>query len=148
MYLIETSFTSQSVMSDTHPYKPISGSNRTEGTSEEALAIRVFTIPIGLPFTQVPCRDNRQVILSLSQIPGLHHRSSNAIHNVESHIRNGLYDTKVLSRLNRIVSENIFKTYGYGISIKSQLNNSNFLSNGLTNYHFQSLNKKIHFHNL
>ena len=41
MYLIETSFTSQSVTSDTHPYKSVPGSNGTEGTSKEALAIRV-----------------------------------------------------------------------------------------------------------
>ena len=35
---------------------------------------------------------------------GLQHRSSNAIHNDVSHIRNGLYDPMVLSRLTRIVS--------------------------------------------
>ena len=38
MYLIETGLTSQSVMSDIQPYKSVPGSNRTEGTSEEALA--------------------------------------------------------------------------------------------------------------
>ena len=88
MFLIETSSTSQSVMSDTHPYKSVPASNRTEGTFEEVLAIRVFTIPIGLPITYgdlytgaTQCRVNRQIILSFSQIPGLHHRSSNAIYN-------------------------------------------------------------------
>ena len=35
---------------------------------------------------------------------GPQHRSSNAIHNDVSHIRNGLYDPMVLSRLTRIVS--------------------------------------------
>ena len=50
------------------------------------------------------CRDNQQEILSLSKISGLQHRSSNAIHNDVSHIRNGLYDPMVLSRLTRIVS--------------------------------------------
>ena len=52
MYLIEICFTSQSVISDTLPYKSVPSSNKTEGTSEEVLAIRVFTIPIGLPITK------------------------------------------------------------------------------------------------
>src|SRR5574338_1572185 len=82
MYLIETSFTSQSVMSDTHPYKSILGSNGTEGTSKEALAIRIFTnhvrtsqhkkSDINLYTGSTRCRDIRQVFLSFSKIPGLH----------------------------------------------------------------------------
>ena len=39
MYLKEIGFISQSVMSDMYPYKSVPGSNRTEGTSHEALAI-------------------------------------------------------------------------------------------------------------
>ena len=38
MYLKEISFISQSVVSDIQPYKSVPGSNRTEGTSKEALA--------------------------------------------------------------------------------------------------------------
>ena len=38
MYLKEIGFISQSVMSDMYPYKSVPGSNRTEGTSHEALA--------------------------------------------------------------------------------------------------------------
>ena len=49
---------------------------------------------------------------------GLQHRSSNAIHNDVSHIRNGLYDPMVLSRLTRIVS-----AYSK-ISVHSNSNNS------------------------
>ena len=110
MYLKEISFISQFVMSDIQSIKSVPGSNRTEGTYKEVLVIRISTILIGFPITYgelytgaTQCRVNRQIILSLSQIPGLQHRSSNAIHNVESLIRNGLYDTKVLSRLIRIV---------------------------------------------
>ena len=130
MYLKEICFISQSVVSDIQPYKSVPGSNRTKGTSEEALANPGVHNPdrtshqLGNLYTDATqCRDNRWVILSFSKVPGLHHRSSNAIHNVESPIQNGLYDKKVLSRLNWIVSA-IVKTYGYGISIKSQLNNS------------------------
>ena len=78
-------------MSDIQPYKPVPGSNRTEGTSEEALANPGIHNPdrtshhLGNLYTgATQCRDNRLVILSLSQIPGLQHRSSNAIHNVVS----------------------------------------------------------------
>ena len=78
-------------MSDTHPYKFVPGSNITEGISEEVLAIRVFTIPIGLPITYgdlytvaTQCKVIRQAILLFSKTPGLHHRSSNAIHNIVS----------------------------------------------------------------
>ena len=38
MYLKEICFISQSVVSDMQPYKSVLGSNRTEGTSKEALA--------------------------------------------------------------------------------------------------------------
>src|SRR5574338_245777 len=82
MYLIETSFTSQSVTSDTHPYKSVPRSNGTEGTSKEALAIRVFTnhvrtshhkkSDVNLYTVATRCRDIRQVVLSFSQISGLH----------------------------------------------------------------------------
>ena len=110
MYLIETSFTSQSVMSDTHPYKSVPGSNRTEGTSKEALAIRIFTIPIKLPITKeisIPQLTVQRQSIG-HPIVFTNTRSSppvfNTIHIVVSQIRNGLYDTKVLSRLTRIVS--------------------------------------------
>ena len=38
-------------MLDIQPYKSVLDWNRTEGTSEEVLAIRASTIPIGLPIT-------------------------------------------------------------------------------------------------
>ena len=63
------------------PYKPVPGSNRTEGTYEEVLAIQASTIPIGLPITYgkldtgaTQCRVIRHVIISFSKTPGLHHR--------------------------------------------------------------------------
>ena len=93
MYLIETGFTSQSVMSDTHRYKSVPGLNRTEGTYEEALAIRIIPNHVRIPHHNgcsnlyigaIRCRDIRQVILSFLKVSGLHHRSSNAIHNVVS----------------------------------------------------------------
>ena len=68
---------------------------------------------------------------------GLHHRSSNAIHNVESPIRNGLYDTKVLSRLNRTVRAVFQKHMDIGISIKSQLNNPKLTFKWLNKLPFQ-----------
>ena len=69
-------------MSDIQPYKSVPGSNKTEGTSKEALAIRIFTnrvwtshhkkSDINLYTGATRCTDIRQVVLSFSQIPGLH----------------------------------------------------------------------------
>ena len=88
MYLKEIGFISQSVVLDTRPYKSVPGSNRTEGTFEEALANPGIHNPdrtshhLGNHYTgATQCRDNRRVILSFSKIRSLHHRSSNAIHN-------------------------------------------------------------------
>ena len=52
MYLIETSFTSQSVTSDTHPYKSVPGSNGTEGTSMNPLKFEHSLITSGIPITK------------------------------------------------------------------------------------------------
>ena len=83
------------------------------------------------------CRDNRQVILSLSQIPGLQHRSSNAIHIDVSHIRNGLYDPMVLSRLTRIVSAYSKISVAFTFKqITSTTHSKGNIDSRLLNYHW------------
>ena len=120
MYLIETSFTSQSVTSDTHPYKSVPGSNRTEGTSEEALANPGIHNPNWTSHHLGNLYTGRYSVQRQSigyPIVLANTRSSTPVFQMQSIydvslIRNGLCDTKVISQLNRIMNT-IFKTYGY-----------------------------------
>src|SRR5574338_951272 len=66
-------------------------------------------------------QSNSTVILPFSKISGLQHRSSNAIHNDVSHIRNGLYDPMVLSRLTRIVSDYLKISVAFNSSNSQQI---------------------------
>ena len=132
MYLIEINLISQSIVSDIQPYKSASGSNRTEGTFEEALANPGIHNPNRtshhLENLYTGCYSVQRQSIG-HPIALANTRSSPPVFKCYPYrritIRNGLYDTKVLSRLNRITSA-IKNPMDTGVSVKSQLKSQNF----------------------